>query len=104
MDHALAIHLPDPRLTKPATSATRLPRSRASASSFSSMPGESVPVDALAPNPPPPLPIIIWLMNIAAKMVSMVTSFPLETDAPVAKAHVQRRPHLPRAATRRDQN
>src|SRR5206468_7619782 len=34
----------------------------------------------------PPLTTIIWLMNIAAKMVSMVTSFPLETDAPVAKA------------------
>src|ERR1044071_4385925 len=44
-----------PRLMIPATSATRLPSAAASASSFSSMPGESDPVVAVAPRPPPPL-------------------------------------------------
>src|SRR5207247_10442298 len=75
-----------PRLTTAATSATRLPRARASATSFSSMPGESGPVVALAPNPPPPLTTIIWLMSMAPRMVSIVTSFPLETAPPVANA------------------
>src|SRR4030095_7769252 len=51
--------LVDPRFTTAATSATRLPRARASASSFSSIPGESGPVVALAPNSPPPLTLTI---------------------------------------------
>src|SRR6266498_1809466 len=79
-------HLLDPRLTTAATSATRWPRSRADASSFSSTPGESGPVVALAPNPPPPLTMIIWLLSIAARMPSIVNSFPAETDAPVENA------------------
>ena len=41
---------PRPRLLTVATSATRLPSSRAAASFLSSMPGESGPVVALAPN------------------------------------------------------
>jgi hypothetical protein len=46
-----------PRLLVMATSATRLPSSRAVASIFSLIPGESGPVDALAPKPngPPTL-------------------------------------------------
>src|SRR5215475_441338 len=46
----------------------RLPKSRASDSSFSSMPGGSAPVVAVAPNPPPPLTTIIWLTSMAAKI------------------------------------
>lgn len=63
-----AIYFPDPPLTLAATSATRLPRALAFANFFSSMPGESGPVVALAPNAPnapPALTKNIWFMIIA---------------------------------------
>src|SRR5574341_775198 len=60
-------YLPDPRLMTAATSATPLPRLLASANSFSSMPGESGPVVALAPNAPPPPTTTIWFTSIAAE-------------------------------------
>src|SRR5215472_10911175 len=76
----------DPRLITEATSAMRWPSSRAAANSFSSIPGESGPVVALAPNAPPPPITIIWLTSIASKIANIVSSFPFETAAPVAKA------------------
>src|SRR5262249_9967180 len=78
-------YLFDPRLTRAVNSATRLPKVRASTSSLSSMPGESGPVVALAPNAPPPT-TTIWFTSIAASMVSIVISFPLEIAPPVANA------------------
>ena len=48
-----------PRLVMVANSATRLPRARAASNSFSSTPGESGPVVALAPKAPPPLTTLI---------------------------------------------
>jgi hypothetical protein len=49
----------EPRFVMAANSATRLPIARAVSNSFSSMPGESGPVVALAPNAPPPLTTLI---------------------------------------------
>src|SRR5262245_11900160 len=82
-------YLLDPRLTRAATSATRLPNSRASAISFASIPGDSEPVVALAPNRPngpPALMTIISEPSIAPRIVSIVTSLPLAPEPPVANA------------------
>jgi hypothetical protein len=49
----------EPRFVMAANSATRLPNARAVSNSFSSIPGESGLVVALAPNAPPPLTTLI---------------------------------------------
>src|SRR5881396_3491660 len=81
-----AVYFGDPCFVIAATSAMRLPKSRAAANSFSSIPGESGPVVALAPNAPPPPVTIIWFTSIASRMANIVSSFPFETAAPVTKA------------------
>ena len=77
-------YLIDPRLTRATTSATRLPGRELLRAPSRRSPASQVRWSRSHRIPPPPLMTIIWWISIAPRMVSIVTSLPLETPPPVA--------------------